>query len=221
MNKCKIVTIFFLLLTIFTVNETDALINYNGLFTNKVIYIDPGHGGVDPGAVYKDLKESGINLNFSKILGNKLEQLGATVLYTRDGDYDLSSTKVGRKKSDLSNRVKIINETQPDLYLSVHVNSDSNSSWHGAQVFYSSKNALNKKLAESISNVLEKRKISSRKIAKINNIYMYDRVNSPGVLIEVGFISNYSDRKKMTDDEYIYKFSDLVIEGLANFFGNI
>lgn len=221
MNKYKIFVVFFYLLSLFVTNEVSALIDYNGLFIGKVIYIDAGHGGVDPGAVYKDIKESDINLNFSKILGNKLEQLGATVLYIREGDYDLASTKIGRKKSDLSNRVKIINETKPDIYLSIHVNFDSNSKWHGAQVFYNEKNEYNLTLAESIAYYLKKENFSQRKIAKISNIYMYDRVKYPGILLEIGFLSNYTDRMNMQNNKYISNFSDTVIKGIYKYFKNI
>lgn len=221
MNKYKILVVLLYLLILFSVNEVSALINYNGVFVGKVIYLDAGHGGVDPGAVYKDIKESNINLAFANILGNKLEQLGATVLYIREGDYDLSSTKTNRKKSDLSNRVKIINDSKPDIYLSIHVNSDSNNAWHGAQIFYSDKNRNNLKLAESITTYLKKENISKRKIARINNIYMYDRIKCPGILLEIGFISNYSDRMNMQDEAYINKFSDVVIKGIYKYFKNI
>lgn len=221
MTKFKCIFIFIFLLTIFSINEVSGLINYNGIFNNKVIYIDAGHGGADPGAVYKDLKESDINLNFSKVLGNKLEQLGAIVLYTREGDYDLASTKNNRKRSDLSNRVRIINETKPDIYLSIHVNSDSNATWHGMQVFYNDINKYNIKLAESISSLLKKENISNRETTKIKNIYMYDRIKYPGVLLELGFISNYSDRQKMTEKKYIDNLSNIIIKGIVKYFKNI
>lgn len=221
MDKYKIIVVFLFLLTVFSINEVSALVNYNGIFVDKVIYLDAGHGGPDPGAVHKNLKESDINLSFCKILGNRLEQLGATVLYIREGDYDLSSTKNGRKRSDLSNRIKAINDAKPDIYISVHVNSDPNPTWYGAQVFYNNKNEKNIILAEKIGNSLKKANVSKRKISKINNIYMYDRINYPGILLEVGFISNYGDRKDMQSQKYIENFSNVVISGIANFFKNI
>ena len=89
----------------------------------KVIYVDPGHGGPDPGANYKDIYEKDINLEISKILSNLLMERGAIVYLTREGDYDLSSPHVYlRKRSDLSRRAKLINETKCDLYLSIHLN---------------------------------------------------------------------------------------------------
>lgn len=220
-NNYKKMVILLLMLTIIGTYKVSALINYNGLFVGKIIYLDAGHGGVDPGAIYKELKESNINLNFSKVLGNKLERLGAIVLYIRDGDYDLSSSKTRRKKSDLSNRIKAINDSNADLYLSIHVNSDNNSNWHGAQVFYSDKNDNNIMLAEEISKALKKENVSKRKVAKINDIYMYDRVNSPGILLEVGFISNYTDRKNMQNESYINDFSNVIIKGIFEYFRNI
>src|SRR5574344_605383 len=75
----------------------------------RVIYIDPGHGGRDPGALYKNIEEEDINLEISLKLRDLLEKNGAVVYMTRDGDYDLSINDNMRKRSDLSNRVSMIN----------------------------------------------------------------------------------------------------------------
>lgn len=218
MYKYKLLILFILFLSIFCISKTSALLNLDNNLIGKVIYLDPGHGGIDPGAVYKDIKESDINLKFSKNIGKKLEKMGVIVLYTREDDYDLASTTNNRKKSDLSNRVKLINESNADMYISIHVNSESSSTWYGAQVFYSNKNDKNKKIAELFQNELNNSKISKRKISKINNVYMYDRLNKPGILLEVGFISNYADRHKMLDDEYVDKFSNIIIDGIKKYF---
>lgn len=186
--------------------------------SNKIIYIDPGHGGVDPGAIYKDLKESDINLMFAKTIGKYLEQLGGTIYYTRDDDYDLSSTTIRRKRSDLTNRIKLINDSNADIYLSIHVNSENSNSWYGSQIFYTVENSNNILLAKVLQNNLYKENISKREISVIKNTYMYERIKIPGVLIETGFISNYSDRIKLQDTEYINKFSQIVAEGIIEYF---
>lgn len=217
MNKSKLFILLAILFSIFGINESNALINNEPLLVNKIIYIDPGHGGKDPGAVYKELKESDINLKFAKKIGEELENLGCTVFYTRDGDYDLSSTTENRKKSDLYNRVKLINESKSDMYISIHVNSETSSTWYGAQVFYSSKNTSNIVIAEAVQKQFEQDNISKRKVAKIENIYMYDKLKVPGVLLEIGFISNYSDRKKMQSLDYINKFSSSVVKAIYEY----
>ena len=87
----------------------------------KVIYIDPGHGGLDPGAIYKDIYESDLNLEISNKLVATLEAKGAIVYMTRYGDYDLAVTNAqNRKRSDLSRRANIINRSLCDIYISIH-----------------------------------------------------------------------------------------------------
>ena len=218
MYKYKYATLIILLFCIFSIGRVYAVFFDDSILFNKVIYIDPGHGGADPGAIYKDLRESDINLFFSKEIGKRLEKLGATIFYTREGDYDLASTKTRRKRSDLTNRIKLINDSQADLYISIHVNSEESTTWYGAQVFYSNSNKKNTIIAQNIQEKIQKNNISKRKIAKINNTYMYDRIKVPGVLLEIGFISNYSDRIKMQDEKYVEKFSDVIVDGIVNHF---
>ena len=110
---------------------------FNLPLMGKVIYIDPGHGGLDPGSIYQNIYEKDINLEICAVLKTELEQQGAIVYMTRYGDYDLSYINTGaRKRSDLNNRAKIINESNADMYISIHLNSVSSKTWHGAQVFY-------------------------------------------------------------------------------------
>ena len=122
----------------------------------KVIYIDPGHGGKDPGAMYGKLKESDLNLQISLKLEEELEKQGAIVYLTRYGDYDLSSNNAElRKRSDLSRRANVINNSNADLYLSIHLNSDASSIWSGAQVFYVDTNEKNKYIAQLFQEELK------------------------------------------------------------------
>lgn len=178
----------------------------------KIIYIDPGHGGVDPGATYKDIYEDVINLEFSKVLKEGLEKVGAKVYMTRYGDYDLSSTTYHRKRSDLGNRAVMINNSDCDLYLSIHLNSSVHSSWNGAQVFYDDINEKNGELAKSIQIEL-----NDKQVVLNNEYYMYSRIKKPGVLIELGFISNSNDRNNLQNNEYRKKISAKIIEGVINF----
>ena len=137
MNKIKnhlFLLIFILTFCVFY--KVDAKINELPLI-GKAIYIDAGHGGKDPGALYKNLHEADINLEISKILAKKLEKQGAITYQIRNGDYDLANPRAyERKRSDLQNRVKLIENSNIDMYLSIHLNAYSSSNWKGAQVFY-------------------------------------------------------------------------------------
>lgn len=218
MFKYKFLILMILLLSLITINKTYASFNNRLPFIGKTFYIDPGHGGVDPGAVYKDLKESDINLSFAKKIGEYIEKLGGTVFYTRDDNYDLSSTTISRKRSDLSNRIKIINDSKVDMYLSIHVNSENSNNWYGSQIFYTMQNNENIHIATNIQKKLKESNISKREISIINNTYMYDKIKIPGVLIETGFLSNYSDRRKLQDTGYINKFSENIVLGIIDYF---
>ena len=136
-------------------------------------------------------------------LRDNLEKLGATVYLTRNDDYDLSNPNANlRKRSDLGNRAKMINDSNADLYLSIHLNSMANTKWSGAQVFYDDINEKNIDIANKFQKYFNKYLNSDRKVSEINNLYMYKNINIPGVLLELGFISNSNDRKNLLNDKY-------------------
>lgn len=138
---------------------------------------------------------------------------------TRDSDYDLSVIKTNNiKRSDLYNRSKIINESNCDLYLSIHLNADLSSTWYGAQVFYSDVNEENKEIALSIQNVLRKHTNTKRDISKIIDRYLYKRIKHPGVLIELGFITNPNDRYLLQNKDYQIKINNLIVEGIIEYY---
>jgi len=186
----------------------------------RVIYIDPGHGGVDPGAIYKEIEEEDINLEISLKLRDLLEKNGAIVYMTRDGDYDLSITKNRRKRSDLSNRVNMINNSNCDLYLSIHLNSESTSSWRGAQVFYDDINKNNLIFAQIMQEEFKKKLKSSRDISEVKTIYLNKNVNVPGLLLELGFISNPNERYLLRQNNYQDKINDAILNGIIKFLNN-
>lgn len=169
----------------------------------KIVYLDAGHGGVDPGAFYENVYEKDINLEITLKLRDNLEKLGATVYLTRNDDYDLSNPNANlRKRSDLGNRAKMINDSNANLYLSIHLNSMANTKWSGAQVFYDDINEKNIDIANKFQKYFNKYLNSDRKVSEINNLYMYKNINIPGVLLELGFISNSNDRKNLLNDKY-------------------
>ena len=102
---CFVMIIFIFMFIISYTTSVHAFLPLSG----KIIVIDPGHGGVDPGTVHEGVLEKDINLKISLFLESELNKLGASVILTRDGDYDLSKPNaIGRKKSDFDNRIKII-----------------------------------------------------------------------------------------------------------------
>lgn len=188
------------------------------MLKNKTIYIDPGHGGRDPGAIYKDIKESDINLQISKYLKEELENNGAQVYLTRIGDYDLSENNArNHKKNDLTARARLINESNCDMYISIHLNSDPSPTWNGIQIFYTDNNENNKKIAETIKEQLKLK----RKTKELKNMYLFEKISQPGILIEAGFISNPNDRYKLKQSEYQQELSKNITEGIIKYFKNM
>lgn len=207
---------YYFLLVIFICTFNFIRVNsYSMPLRGKVIYLDPGHGGVDSGAQYKDILEKDINLELCYLLMSALENKGAKVYMTRYDDYDLSNNGVSlRKRSDLYNRAKVINDSEADLYLSIHLNSTNSAKWHGIQIFYDDINEQNKLIAQKIQDEFD----SKRDISEISTKYMYKRVTVPGVLVELGFLSNSGDRSKLLDDKKREEMINKIVEGVVKYY---
>ena len=185
----------------------------------KIIYIDPGHGGVDPGAIYKDIYEADINLSIAKKLEKVLGENGAIVYLTRDGNYDLSLPGAQyRKRSDLSRRANIINESNCDLYISIHLNSENTGIWKGAQVFYDDINPKNEMIAKIFQEELVKSLNTNREYKEIKDMYLHKRINRPGILVEVGFLSNANDRYLLINEKYQEKVASTLLDAIYKYF---
>ena len=219
MNKYKLLILICFFLIIITLPKVTASVNNINLL-GKVIILDAGHGGVDAGATGNQIIEKDLNLILTKKLEKELVSRGATVYLTREDDKDLSTTTVNRKRSDLYNRAKYINKISPDMYISVHLNSVTNSSWRGLQVFYTTKNKENKLIAETITNHLKENIPNVREIKKDNTYYMYKDIISPGVLIEAGFISNSNDSYLLQNKGYQDKLISLISDSIEIYFQN-
>ena len=218
MLKYKICVLFLFIIGICTFDFVSADTNDLPLF-GKVIYIDAGHGGVDPGAMYKDIKEKDINLSISKILEDKLTKMGAIVYLTRYGDYDLAvNNTVNRKRSDLSRRGNIINRSMCDLFVSIHLNAEATGVWRGAQVFYDDINDKNEVFANILQENFKKRLNSNRDYKLSNDLYLQKRIKQPGVLIEVGFLSNASDRYLLKQQSYQNKVATIIVDSMIEYF---
>lgn len=215
-TKIKLLVLMILLLSALFINrKVSALMPLSG----KTIIIDAGHGGLDPGTTNNTIYEKDINLAISKALEIELSKVGASVLLTREDDYDLSTPNARwRKKSDFDNRILKINESKADLYLSIHLNYLTDRSYFGPQVFYDKENKL---LAQIIQETLNKNLNSNRNIKKIpNKTYMYSKLNIKGVLIECGFLSNNDEAQKLNTEIYQQKIASLIKDAIINYFNS-
>jgi N-acetylmuramoyl-L-alanine amidase len=147
-----------------------------------------------------------------------LGEKGAIVYMTRNDDYDLAYPRAYlRKRSDLARRAKLINDSGCDLYLSIHLNSTTSTTWRGAQVFYNKIIPENEKLGIKIQESFKKNLRSNRKLKMVNDLYMYKDIRRPGVLLEVGFLSNTNERYLLRQNYYQRRISSSIIEGVLNY----
>lgn len=218
MNKYKIIILIGFLLTICLISKVYAADN-NYTLLGKTIYIDPGHGGIDSGTTYKKIYEKDLNLLLSKKLAAKLKEKGATVYLTRETDKDLALKNAkNRKRSDLIGRAYLINKTRPDIYLSLHLNYISNSKWKGLQIFYNDRNKENANIANKLTSYLKEHTYNIKESKKNNTYYMYKHIDTPGVLIELGFLSNPDDRYRLTHEEYQDKLINHLVNSIEAYF---
>lgn len=218
MKKYKLVIPLFCFITIIFITKAYAT-NNNQPLLGKTIYLDPGHGGIDSGTTYKKIYEKDLNLLLCKKLRTSLEEKGATVYLTRETDKDLSLRNAkNRKRSDLISRAYLINKTKPDLYLSIHINYLQNTKYKGLQIFYNKKNPNNEEIAFLLTKHIKEKTYNVREPKYNGTYYMYKNITEPGVLIELGFLSNPDDRYRLTHEEYQNKLISNLAYSITKYF---
>ena len=218
LNVVAMVVLFSLCISfVFVRVKVVALKNDSDFLIGKTIYIDAGHGGKDNGANVDNIVEDAINMKISGYLMEMLIDCGAYVLMSRTSDYDLASNyNKNRKREDLNNRVKYINSSKPDLFISIHLNAYPSGNVSGAQVFYQD-NDKSKVLSNAIQNKLNILTNKKRK-NKIGDFYILNKTYYTGVLVECGFLSNGYERVKLNDDKYQMKIAMRIKEGILEYF---
>ncbi len=188
----------------------------------KVIVVDPGHGGEDPGALGSTgVHEKDIVLEVAKKLADILRQAGAEALLTRESDRDLSDPGVlslhDVKRQDLSRRVDLANQSNADLFVSIHVNSFPDRRESGPQTFSQPGSLESKKLAEAIQHELNRFLENPGREAKQVDYYANRATKMPSIIIEIGFISNPGEEKLMLDPVYQNRIAWSIYAGIARY----
>lgn len=194
-----------------------------------VIVVDAGHGEPDGGAVSSTgVKESDINLLVAKDLEAALDSLGYSVIMTRQdenniADSDKQDTLRKMKVSDLSNRVKIVNSSDADMCISIHMNKFASEKYYGWQTFYNQNSEYNKILAEKIqagiSNNIERK--NDRVALAIKDIKLTDESKIPTAIVECGFLSNPEDLKLLQTEAYRDQLVEGILEGIEAYYEEI
>ena len=193
-------------------------VNMNVTVNNPTVIIDAGHGGEDCGAIGIDgTLEKDLNLILSREISDILSSQNINVVMTRTEDKLLykedENIKGQRKIYDLKNRYLIASEYENSIFVSIHMNKYPKEIYNGLVVYYSQNNERSKALALSIQNNIKEhlQKSNNRQIKNAKtDIYLLDRITSPAILIECGFLSNNEDCKNMQNQEYRKKMALII-----------
>ena len=186
------------------------------------VVIDAGHGGNDPGKVSQDgILEKDVNLAIALKLKSQLEKKGIRVILTRDSDVCLAETgAANKKKSDMINRMELVNESGADLLISIHQNSYSDKRVKGAQVFYYGSSEQSMLLAKEIQDCIKEYADAenNRKAKACDDYYILRKSACPAVIIECGFLSNPEETAKLVDDKYQEKLAEAITEAVCGLY---
>jgi len=194
----------------------------NEPLSSKVIIIDAGHGGVDTGANRPGVNEKDINLAVALHVKDVLNSYGAKVLLSRDSDIELSgfcdnSRVKGRYRKDLAARLEMVEESDADIFISIHANSSTSTKKRGAECFYYAKSESGKALANSIQAALHS-EIAGASKANPGDYFVLRRNQKPAVLIEVGYITNLEEMTLLKSPDYQRKVAEAIANGILNYY---
>lgn len=190
-----------------------------------VIVLDPGHGGVDPGAIGTNgAEEKDINLSIALCLRDILTANGWEVIMTRDEDIAINDPQYKKisqvKTSDLKKRLQIFEEHPEAIAITIHQNHFTQERYNGAQMFYGRKNPESQLIAEAIQTAFREnlQPENSRAIKRsTSDVYILHNATVPAVLVECGFLSNASECALLCDEEYQQKTAFTIYCGLLEY----
>ena len=208
------------------IGEVPAPVNY-GNYKN-VVFLDPGHGGRDPGAVYNGLREKDLNMSIYRKLRSELEKLGYTVLTSRDSDVYVDY---------VTERSEMVNKTDADLFISIHFNATgvpgANRSGVETYIYEPDEDikprinkvahddptrlSESKRLADNIHNSIVSVAGANDRGVHGSNYAVLRETAKPAVLLELGYMDS-PEYKKISDDKYQNKLVEGIVTGLRNFY---
>lgn len=194
---------------------------------SSIIVIDAGHGGIDGGTNKVNLLEKEVNLAIAQKLKDILEEKGYTIIMTRSNDVSLDNlnhSSSSRHQRDLNARVSIINSSNAQLFVSIHVNSSSNSAADGSIVFYSQKFEQNGALAYCIQSALNALTLDGENRTTRNpqegDYYLLNHSDIPGAIVETAFISNAREKALLAKDDFRSQLASAIADGIEQYLSN-
>lgn len=188
--------------------SVSGFIHKNHIGNQKVVFIDAGHGGPDSGAVGNGLREKDITLDISKLVRDKLEAAGYTVVMSRTGDTFPS----------LSDRTNQANSVGADIFVSIHVNAGGGTGIETWMMSSGPESAKSKTLAENIQKEMYDQTKANNRGVKDGNLHVNRESKMPSALVEVGFIDTKSDADKLKQSSYKNKLATGIVNGIKKYF---
>ena len=191
----------------------------------RTIVLDAGHGGEDGGAVSKSgIVEKDLNLAITMKVKEKLEDNNITVILTRSEDimlYSNAEAKLAKRKvEDINKRIEIVNSSNADMLVSIHMNSFPQNYCKGWQIFFAQNSKQGELIAgyiqDSIKDYLEAE--NTRVPQSINNVKLVNKSKIPAIVVECGFLSNDEEAQMLTTEEYQEKIANGICKGIMNFY---
>ncbi|MFJ1626549.1 N-acetylmuramoyl-L-alanine amidase [Marinilactibacillus psychrotolerans] len=206
------------------------VVNENaGFLSDPLIYIDPGHGGKYSGAYYAGVAEKTINLQTSKKLNALLKSKGYRTIMSRTNDRHFSSSL----SPDLHHRSQEANKANADIFISLHHNAHPTSTQTGIETYiYNLRGSTSNPLANSASRISNSSVLASRiqsnlisktgaknRGVKSANFHVIRETRMPAILLELGFMDNKNDLRKITNNNYQNKLAEAIVLGIDSYFG--
>lgn len=220
-QKIRLVMAIILLASALLIGKTMSVVVSSGQVKKesmkKTVVIDAGHGGSDPGKIgVNQCLEKDINLQIALKVKEKLENEQVKVIMTREDENGLSTDGASNHKiEDMKKRVEIINASEASIAVSIHQNSYTSEDVKGAQVFYFTHSEQGKQMAEIMQENFRLANPENKRQAKDNQTYyMLKKTKIPTIIVECGFLSNWEEAEKLTDDSYQEKTAQIICDGI-------
>ncbi len=220
-KKVYIIAVLLVVALSITLGITVKVCASSSPVSQYTIVVDAGHGGIDGGCVgsVTGVTESELNLKVAKKLEHTLTNFGFKVVMTRVSEDGLYSQLAKNKKlDDMKKRKSIIEKSNADMVVSIHMNSFPNGHEHGAQTFYQTGSKSGQQLAQLIQDQLVEKLYLARANANHSDLYILKCTNNPSVVVEGGFLTNEKDENLLITQEYQSKFAYAISCGIVKYF---
>ena len=185
------------------------------------VVVDPGHGGVDVGAKYGELFEKDLNLKITNYMVDNLRYNGCSVIFTRNTDIELDKLV----SKDLTKRADLANNQNADVFVSVHINSNTSNEFKGVSTYYYDEIDNQQNNKSKLANAIQKELIKSGTWADMGihggDLAVLRLTKMPSVLVECGFITNYLDRNKLSNEDTLVNFGLNISNGIIKYLDEV